>query len=244
LSSIVSLTKREDATIAAGNLALNAVLTAPEIADLERYLDATKSALLYARKVMLVEGPAEMFLIPALIEQVYGIKLERLGISVIAIHGVHFDVYAKLFRAGSLEKKCAIVADADMKPSDAEDFDPETDAPDLMALQSAFVSVFLGATTFERELVSVGRLPMLIKTVRALGAPQVLAQMEDGLEKLALGELALAEQAALRVELGHITLKTAKRFGKARFAQIAARYANLVTDLPPYIEQAHKWLTE
>jgi len=244
LSSIVSLTKREDATIAAGNLALNAALTAPEIADLERYLDATKSALLYARKVILVEGPAEMFLIPALIEQVYGVKLERLGISVIAIHGVHFDVYAKLFRAGSLEKKCAIVADADMKPSDAEDFDPETDAPDLVALESDFVSTFAGATTFERELVSVGRLPMLIETVRALGAPQILAQMENGLATLTLGGLGLAEETALRVELGRITLNTAKRFGKARFAQIAARYANLATDLPLYIEQAYEWLTE
>lgn len=244
LSSIVSLTKRDDATIAAGNLALNATLTAPEIADLERYLDATKSALLYARKVMLVEGPAEMFLVPALIEQVYGVKLERLGISVIAIHGVHFDVYSKLFRAGSLEKKCAIVADADMKPSDAEDFDPEIDAPDLSALAGEFVSVFLGATTFELELVSEGRLPMLIETVRALGAPQILAQMERGLAALHRGEMELDDEVALRVELGRITLNAAKRFGKARFAQIAARYAYLATDLPVYIEHAYEWLTE
>ncbi len=244
LSSIVSLTKRENATIAAGNLALNAALTAPEIADLERYLDATKSALLYARKVMLVEGPAEMFLIPALIEQVRGVKLERLGISVIAIHGVHFDVYAKLFRAGSLEKKCAIVADADMKPSDAEDFIPETDAPDLVALEGEFVSAFAGATTFERELVSVGRLPMLIETVRTLDAPQILAQMEDGLTRLRRGGLERTEEVALRVELGRMTLNTAKRFGKARFAQIAARYAYLATDLPPYIEEAYEWLVE
>lgn len=185
-----------------------------------------------------------MFLIPALIEQVHDVKLERLGISVIAIHGVHFGVYAKLFRAGSLEKKCAIVADADMKPSDAEDFDPETDAPDLVALQGDFVSTFAGATTFERELVSVGRLPMLIETVRALGAPQILAQMENGLERLALGGMGIADETALRVELGRITLNTAKRFGKARFAQIASRYANLATDLPPYIEQAYEWLIE
>ncbi len=244
LSSIVSLTKREDATIAAGNLALNATLTEPEVADLERYLDATKSALLYARKVMLVEGPAEMFLIPALIEQVHGVKLERLGISVIAIHGVHFDVYAKLFRAGSLEKKCAIVADADMQPSDAQDFDPKTDAQDLEALNGEFLSVFLGATTFERELVSVGRLPMLIEAVRALGAPQILAQMENGLAALKHGEMDLDEETALRVELGRITLNTAKRFGKARFAQIAARYAHLAADLPVYIEHAYEWLTE
>ncbi len=244
LSSIVSLTKREDATIAAGNLALNSALNANEIADLERYLDATKSSLLYARKVMLVEGPAEMFLIPAMIENVYGVQLERLGISVIAIHGVHFDVYAKLFRQGSLEKKCAIVADADMVPSDADGFDPETDAPDLVALEGAFVSAFAGATTFERELVSVGRLPMLIETVRALGAPQILAQLESGLVNLQVGGMSMAEEIALRVELGQITLNTARRYGKARFAQVAARYAHLAADLPEYIDEAYQWLTE
>jgi putative ATP-dependent endonuclease of OLD family len=113
-----------------------------------------------------------------------------------------------------------------------------------VALEGDFVSTFAGATTFERELVSVGRLPMLIETVRALGAPQILTQMENGLATLALGGLGLAEETALRVELGRITLNTAKRFGKARFAQIAARYANLATDLPPYIEQAYEWLTE
>lgn len=244
LSSIVSLTKREDATIAAGNLAHNSALNDNEIADLERYLDATKSSLLYARKVMLVEGPAEMFLIPAMIENVYGVQLERLGISVIAIHGVHFDVYAKLFRYGSLEKKCAIVADADLIPSDADSFDPETHAPDLVALEGAFVSVFAGATTFERELVSVGRLPMLIETVRALGAPQILEQLENGLIDLQVGGMGFAEEIALRVELGRLTLNTARRFGKARFAQVAARYAHLAADLPTYIDEAYQWLTE
>lgn len=244
LSSVVSLTKRSDATIAAGNLALNAALTPGENADLERYLDATKSSLLYARKVMLVEGPAEMFLIPALIERTQGVKLERLGISVIAIHGVHFEVYAKLFCPGSLEKKCAIVADADLSPSDAPDFDPVLDSPNLMALEGPFVEVFLGATTFERELVSVGRLPMLIEAVRELRAPQTLQALETGYAQLLAGGLNLQVETALRVELGRLVLSTAKRFGKARFAQVAARFADRASDLPAYIQDAYTWLTE
>lgn len=89
LKTIVSLTKRGDASIAAGNLALNAKLTSDEISDLERYLDSTKSSLLYARKVMLVEGAAELFLIPALIESVHKVKLERVGISLTAIRRAH-----------------------------------------------------------------------------------------------------------------------------------------------------------
>ena len=39
-------------------------LAPQDVADLERYLDSTRSSLLYARKVLLVEGPAEQFVIP------------------------------------------------------------------------------------------------------------------------------------------------------------------------------------
>ena len=68
---------------------------------------------------MLVEGPAELFLIPALVKKVKGIDLAREGVSVIPIYGVHFDVYARLFSEDGLPKKCAIVTDGDLKPSDA-----------------------------------------------------------------------------------------------------------------------------
>lgn len=243
-STLVSLTRRDDATIASGNLAENPELDDAQIADLERYLDATKSNLLFARKVMLVEGPAELFLIPAMVSAVKKINLERQGISVVAIYGVHFDVYAKLFRRGSLEKKCAIVADADLQPSDAsDDFDVALSAPNLSALRDEFVEVFAGATTFERELVSVGTLPMLIETTRQLGAPHITKQLEKGLEELKVAFLIDDEREdELLRELGDAVLNTAKRFGKARFAQLAARHASRCTALPAYIEQAVDWL--
>ena len=246
LKTIVSLTKRGDASIAAGNLALNAKLTSGEISDLERYLDSTKSSLLYARKVMLVEGAAELFLIPALIESVHKVKLERVGISLTAIHGVHFDVYAKLFAHGSLEKKCAIVADADLIPSDASalDFNPDDSAPDLMALENDFVQVFLGATTFERELTIKGLLPMHIAAAEALGAPKIHEALSSGYAKLCSGSLQLDDEVKLRVELGGAVLNTAKRFGKARYAQVAARFTDRADELPEYIQQAFDWLLE
>ena len=87
-----------------------------DISDLERYLDATRAALLYARRVMLVEGPAELFVIPALVQQVMHINLDDLGISVIPIYGVHFDVYAAV-RAAAITNS-AIVADGDLQASD------------------------------------------------------------------------------------------------------------------------------
>lgn len=244
-ATLVSLTRRDDATVSSGTLADNDELSPDDVSDLERYLDATKSNLLFARRVMLVEGPAELFLIPALVEAVHGINLERSGISVIAIYGVHFDVYAKLFRRGSLEKRCAIVADADLVPSDAGDeFDIEESAPDLASLRGEFIKVFAGATTFERELVLPGTLGMLIETTRTLGAPRITARLEQGREQLDDSLITDDEERALISELGGLVLSTAKRFGKARFAQVAARHAHLCTELPAYVEQALEWLRE
>lgn len=242
-SSLISLTRREDDVIASATLANNQDLDINEMADLERYLDATKSNLLFARKVMLVEGAAELFLIPALVKKIKGIDLERSGISIIAIHGVHFDVYAKLFKQGSLEKKCAIVADADLKPSDASDeFNIEENAPDLAKLKNDYVEVFLGATTFEIELVSEKTLPMFIEAVSVLGAPKIKAQLESGLKLLKDDAAADADKIKILSELQSAVLNTAKRFGKARFAQVAARYANKAEDMPGYITNAIDWL--
>lgn len=244
LSAVVSLTKREDATIAVGNLALNAALTQPEVADLERYLDSTKSSLLFARKVMLVEGASELFLLPALFESINGVNLEREGISLIAIHGVHFEVYSKLFCLGSLEKKCAIVADADLAPSDAsEEFDIDEDSPNLAALQGDFVRVFLGATTFERELVSEETLPMFIEAAKILKAPKIQKQLEEGLTLLSLGVLDEEKEKETLGQLKDAVLRTAKRFGKARFAQVCARFSGQAKAMPKYIQDAFDWLT-
>ena len=116
LPSYVVLTQTGTPAIASCVPAASAALEKSEVRDLERYLDATKSGLLFARKVILVEGPAELFLIPALFRQVKHIDLEREGISVIPIYGIHFDVYTKLFSDDALPKKCALVTDGDLRP--------------------------------------------------------------------------------------------------------------------------------
>lgn len=244
-SSLVALTRRPDASIVGSTLGRNPELTTSDKSDLERYLDATKSNLLFARKVMLVEGPAELFLIPALAQAVLDIDLERTGISVIAIYGVHFDVYSKLFREDDLEKRCAIVADADLQPSDGgEEFDVALDAPNLAKLNGPFVKVFAGATTFERELVSSDTLPMLIAAAKDLGAKQTAAKLQDAYDALMDPIDGPDDEDELIEEMKDLVLKTAKRFGKARFAQVAARHANLCSTMPAYISDAIDWLRE
>lgn len=236
LSSFVTLTNRSDGVPFACVPTNSPNLTPPNIQDLERYLDATKSNLLFARRVMLVEGAAEMLLIPPLAKKVLGIDLEREGISIVAIHGVHFGAFSRLFSETCLPKRCAIVADADLDPDDlpATENDDEPTKPDLAALEGPFVKAFLGATTFEREITEGGNLTMLAKAAHDLGA----VKAKDALETQALLGGTVPDATKDKV------LRTAQRFGKARFAQVAARHIDDAAYIPPYIQHAIEWLKE
>lgn len=216
-----------------------AQLLPPDQADLERYLDATRSSLLFARAVLLVEGPAEQFLIPPLVKQVMGIDLDQKGIAVIPIYGTHFSVYAKLFGPDAIRKKCAIVADGDLAPTDAgiTEIDPDLDdvtatEPLLDALRNEFVEVFQSRTTFEPELTLKGNLAILAQAAGELGAPRVRQKLVT----------ASSQDKPDLNALGKTVLNTAKRFGKARFAQVVSSKIGSGNELPDYIRRAIDWI--
>lgn len=234
ISSFVTLTTGTDGVPFVSTPGLAAPLTAEQQRDLNRFLDATKANLLFARKVMLVEGPAELLLVPALAKQVLDIDLEREGISVIAIHGTHFGAFSRLFSATCLPKKCAIVGDADIPPANVVAGDDVPLQENLAALEGPYVRAFVGATTFEREITLPGNLAMLSRTAQELHAPnlQVSLELQD-----MLGD---AVPEGLKAQV----LRTAKRFGKARFAQVAAGHASHASELPAYITNAIEWLRQ
>jgi putative ATP-dependent endonuclease of OLD family len=203
-----------------------------EVADLERYLDATRSTLLFARRVMLVEGPAEVFLLPKLVKQVMNVDLDRLGISVVPVYGTHFGAYTKLFAPAQLPKKCAVLADGDLTP-DAVTTAPgdEEEIPlqsNLQGLQTDSVKVFQCATTFERELAVGGMLQVLAAAAEEVGAHRIAQRIRT-------------PTAELR-DVGELVLRTATRCGKARFAQVASKHVHLATEVPQYVREAVDWL--
>jgi putative ATP-dependent endonuclease of OLD family len=73
-------------------------LPSPQQRKIDRYLDVTKSSLLFGRNVLLVEGIAEALIIPALAPLVLeGAELARFtAASVVAIDGVDFEPYVRL----------------------------------------------------------------------------------------------------------------------------------------------------
>lgn len=247
LSTLVTLTKTGSPAIAASVPAIEAGFTDGEIADLERYLDATRSTLLFARKVLLVEGPAEAFLIPPILKQVLEIDLDRMGIAIVPIYGVHFPVYAKLFSRGGLAKKCAILADGDLKPSDAStDATGEpTDARSrLPVAMGEHVRTFYCKTTFERAMTMRGTLIAMEHACSDCGYSECQRKLRDGRATLDDSRLSRIDRVREMRKLKDTVLRAAKRMGKARFAQIASKYVGLCTDIPPYIRNAIKWLSE
>lgn len=253
LNSVITLTRQTGPAVIASTPARDA-LTLAEAADLERYLDATRSTLLFARKAMLVEGPAELFLIPPLVKTVAGIDLDRLGISVVPIYGTHFSAYTKLFSSASLPKKCAVLADGDSSPPDDDasiDDESSTEADNvsrnakaLLDLNGPHVRVFLCGSTFEREIALRGTLCMLEQTARELRLSKMTAKLIEAQQRLGTGTPENTEIELILRDLGSLTLSAAKQVGKGRFAQVASKYAHLATDLPAYVLAAVKWLVE
>ena len=89
-------------------------------AYVERYLDATKSNLLFSKGVILVEGIAEQLLVPVLAE-ILECTLEEHHVALIPVGGVTFKHFVPLFGAGlpaaqaqyALRRPLACVIDGD-----------------------------------------------------------------------------------------------------------------------------------
>jgi len=84
---------------------------------LERFLDATKANLFFARGVILVEGDAENILIPTIADLI-GKPLHKHGVSIVNVGSTTFLHYAKIFMRNDgteLEIPVAVVTDLDVR---------------------------------------------------------------------------------------------------------------------------------
>lgn len=232
----VNLVKRATSTESA-NLASG--LSQSDIDDVGRYLDATRSAMLFARHVILVEGPAELFIIPPLIKTVLGIDLDRLFISLVPIYGVHFRPYAALFSEQSLRKRCAILTDGDQSEElpilDDPDIEP---AVEDRVIENKFVRVFKNQTTFERALALPGLVGAAIATFEELKHPRLVKRFAAA-KDLNPEEF---DQIGERGPLGKGLLSAALLHGKGRFAQVFSKHLAEATEIPAYIQNAVSWL--
>ncbi|BDQ02287.1 AAA family ATPase [Ignavibacterium sp.] len=84
---------------------------------LERFLDATKANLFFAKRVIIVEGDAENLIIPTVAE-IIGRPLHKYGVSIVNVGSKALLRYANIFKqknGSSLPIKVAVVTDLDLK---------------------------------------------------------------------------------------------------------------------------------
>lgn len=84
-----------------GRSAASISLTEKEVDDLTRYLDVTRAEMLFARGIILVEGDAERFLVPAFAETIKK-PLDHLGITICSVAGTNFQPYVKFLTGLSI----------------------------------------------------------------------------------------------------------------------------------------------
>jgi putative ATP-dependent endonuclease of OLD family len=202
-------------------------LTIHDVYDLDRYLDATRGALLFARGVILVEGSAEQIIVPLYAMNI-GIDLHRDGIQIVAVNGIHFDAYTKLLGINGIGKPHVVLTDGDDFRKDGSLVANYDDG----ANHSSLEGIFKNRTTFEYAITQPESLDGLLETARAFGLrnlPKAIAGIKTA------GIYSREEFATLQVTV----LRAAQDVGKARFAQ---RFGEEVTrrQLPPpeYIELA------
>jgi len=106
------LIKDEGDNGSVGYSSADADLTDEEAHDLARYLDVTRAEMLFARGIILVEGDAERFLIPAFAAAM-DVSLDHLGITVCSVAGTNFTPYAKFLTAMGIP--FAILTDWDLR---------------------------------------------------------------------------------------------------------------------------------
>lgn len=134
-------------------------------AHLTKFLDVTRSDMLFSDKVILVEGIAEKLLLPLFME-ICGCAYEDEHISIVEIGGKHFKYFVELFNKNAVEKKVLCITDRDFKwidfdgdsnlqsYSEYEHNEPKhiTDLKDRFPIENLYICTqSMGGRTFEDE---------------------------------------------------------------------------------------------
>ena len=216
-----------------------------DIVKLERYLDANRTNLLFAKGVILVEGDAEHILIPELVKKVLGVSLDELGISIINIGSTGFENIAQLFHEERVRRNCSILTDNDISivllpedPKNDSDYEKgcrnsqisgEARKEKLAALckGNKYLKPFYAKHTFEVDFLLANNSFEIIKTIKKEYKKET--DIQEIADKLKNKDVSIAGQEVLRL---------AKKFGKGWFAIMVSENVDNITIIPEYILNA------
>ena len=134
---------------------------------LQRFLDATRAELFFARRILMVEGIAEVLLLPVLTRMAGG-NLKNSSVTVPNADGINFNAFVPLFGSGRLGLSVAILTDGDDVDRTGR---PSATATGLKAKEAEIPNLHVeyGKITFEHELAgSPALLPFMLQAFRTL----------------------------------------------------------------------------
>lgn len=208
---------------------------------LQRYLDVTRADLFFARRLILVEGAAERFLVGAMAAK-QGIKLREHSVTILSTEGLNFDCFAPLFGESAIPIRVAIITD-----SDTATFPQLADTPTLSAAATAIsaLSNTCIKTCFAKKTLEYD---LALHPENQAAMLAALAEIHPGISA-ALKLKVDAAKAADKPQIlfcGMFDRGTSGNVKKGEFAQSLAEYlaAPAVTfTVPPYIQSALDYVT-
>ena len=202
------------------------------ITKIERYLDAVRSNLLFAKGVMLVEGDAEEILIPIIIKQVLGVSLDELGISIINIRSTGFENIAILFHDDRIKRQCSILTDLDKAIDEGGKGAEKKGAArkiklDNLSEDNQWINPFYAEYTFEVDFVTNNNEYEVKKLIPVLYSdPNTKEKAKNDLDSDNVREY------------GRRVLTMANNVGKGWFAIMLGKHITFQTNIPEYILDA------
>jgi putative ATP-dependent endonuclease of OLD family len=234
IENLVALANTDTGTVGT-NLSEAAALDDNEVADLNRYLDATRGAIFFARRTILVEGPAELYLVSAF-AHVMDIDLAGAGVSIISVNGTNFAPFIKLYASGLMAQKCAVIQDGDAQNIAGSIRAFYDDGEPRITKQGEYVVSFSNKTTLEMVLLNEHTASLLKEVASKLRA----RKLERMLKAIEQGESDSGFIGGAQLQV----LRLAVRLGKARFAQLLSTMLAEVNPkaVPGYIREAILWV--
>lgn len=209
---------------------------------LQRYLDVTRADLFFARRLILVEGAAERFLVDAMAAKLK-IKLREHSVTILSTEGLNFDCFAPLFGSAAIPIRVAILSDADATDYPVLGATPTMSpaAKSIEKLGNAHIKTFFATRTLEYDLALHPENQAHMLTALADLHPDIAAKLKDKVD-VALGPDKPRELFCGMFDRG----STVSNVKKGEFAQaLAAVIADPKVSFtaPTYIADALAYVT-
>jgi len=231
-----------------------------------RWLDVTKSTLLFAKGIILVEGIAEAMLLPVIAKKILDkhnqtsigksklpSSLEEAGVSVISMNGLYFKHFMQLFcdvngedHQGKLPVRCAGLTDndppKDSKPTCLKPVEGTNHTLRLVSgiNKSEWARLFPGKLkTFEYDLaMEDGNMNIMLPILKSLDGSN--KKEIQKYETISWG----TQEEGEKCEAAFFLLDQIENIGKGEFSQVLARHLSELNKsfaVPEYIRKAVIW---